>query len=41
VVTWHFVEDALGWVAVLLAAAVMHIWSIHFLDPILLVLITP
>jgi len=40
VVTWHFVEDVLGWVAVLIAAIAMRIWNIHILDPILSVLIT-
>jgi cobalt-zinc-cadmium efflux system protein len=40
VVTWHFVEDVLGWVAVLIAAIAMSIWNIHILDPILSVLIT-
>jgi len=40
VVTWHFVEDVLGWIAVLIAAIVMRIWSIHLIDPILSILIT-
>lgn len=40
VVTWHFVEDVLGWVAVLIAAIAMRIWSIHIIDPVLSILIT-
>jgi len=40
VVTWHFVEDVLGWIAVLIAAIVMRASSIHIIDPILSVLIT-
>lgn len=40
VVTWHFVEDVLGWVAVLIAAIVMRVWDVQVIDPILSVLIT-
>lgn len=40
VVTWHFVEDVLGWIAVLIAAITMRIWDIHVIDPILSILIT-
>ena len=40
VVTWHFVEDVLGWIAVLIAAIAMWIWNIHLIDPILSILIT-
>ncbi|MBE0635565.1 cation transporter [Candidatus Bipolaricaulota bacterium] len=40
VVTWHFVEDVLGWIVVLIAAIVMRIWNIHVIDPILSILIT-
>ncbi len=40
VVTWHFVEDVLGWIAVLVAAIAMRIWNIHLIDPILSILIT-
>ena len=40
VVTWHFVEDVLGWIAVLIAAIAMQIWNIHLIDPILSILIT-
>lgn len=40
VVTWHFVEDVLGWIAVLIAAIVMHVSNISIIDPILSILIT-
>ena len=40
VVTWHFVEDVLGWIAVLIAAIVMRVSKIHIIDPILSILIT-
>ncbi len=40
IVTWHFLEDVLGWAAVLAASAVMWIWSVPWLDPLLSILIT-
>ncbi len=40
VVTWHFIEDVLGWIAVLVAAIVMRIWNLQVIDPILSILIT-
>ncbi|MFC2082655.1 cation diffusion facilitator family transporter [Candidatus Bipolaricaulota bacterium] len=40
VVTWHFVEDVLGWIAVLIAAIVMRVSDIQIIDPILSILIT-
>lgn len=39
-VTWHFVEDVLGWVAVLIASIVMWFRDIPILDPILSIGIT-
>jgi cobalt-zinc-cadmium efflux system protein len=40
VVTWHFVEDVLGWVSVLVAGIVMSFTDIRILDPVLSILIT-
>ena len=40
VVTWHFIEDILGWVAVLIAAWVMRVSNLSIIDPILSILIT-
>lgn len=35
VVSWHLLEDALGWIAVLIGAGVMMIWDIPIVDPLL------
>lgn len=35
VVSWHLLEDTLGWVAVLIGAGVMAIWDVPIIDPIL------
>jgi cobalt-zinc-cadmium efflux system protein len=35
VVSWHLLEDTLGWGAVLLGAGVMAIWDVPIIDPIL------
>lgn len=35
VVSWHLLEDTLGWVAVLIGAAIMAVWDIPIIDPIL------
>ncbi len=40
VVTWHFVEDVLGWLAVLVAGIVMSFTDVRILDPVLSILIT-
>jgi len=40
VVTWHFVEDVLGWLAVLVAGIVMSLTDVRILDPVLSILIT-
>ncbi len=40
VVTWHFVEDVLGWLSVLVAGIVMSFTDIRILDPVLSILIT-
>ncbi len=34
-VSWHLIEDALGWVAVLIGAGIMMIWDVPIVDPIL------
>ena len=39
-ITWHLVEDVLGWAAVLVAALVMRFYDLPILDPILSILIT-
>jgi cobalt-zinc-cadmium efflux system protein len=35
VVSWHLLEDTLGWVAVLIGAAVMTVWDLPIIDPLL------
>lgn len=40
VVSWHLLEDVLGWVAVLVVAIVLSFRDIHYLDPALSLLIT-
>lgn len=35
VVSWHLLEDTLGWAAVLIGAGMMVIWDIPIIDPIL------
>jgi cobalt-zinc-cadmium efflux system protein len=39
-VTWHLIEDVLGWLAVLIVSVVLLFKEIHTLDPILAILIT-
>lgn len=40
VVSWHLIEDVLGWVAVLIVAIVLHFYNSPYLDPALSLLIT-
>lgn len=40
VVSWHLMEDVLGWVAVLIVALILYFKDIHYLDPALSLLIT-
>ena len=40
VVSWHLLEDVLGWVAVLIVSIVLMISDIHYLDPALSLVIT-
>lgn len=35
VVSWHLLEDTLGWAAVLIGAAFMSVWDLPIIDPIL------
>jgi cobalt-zinc-cadmium efflux system protein len=40
VVSWHLLEDVLGWAAVLIVAIVLKFKDIHYLDPALSLVIT-
>ena len=39
-VSWHLLEDTLGWVALLLGSIAMMIWDVPILDPLLSILIS-
>lgn len=39
-VSWHLLEDVLGWVTVLIVSIIMMIWDAYILDPLLSLLIT-
>jgi cobalt-zinc-cadmium efflux system protein len=39
-VNWHLIEDTLGWVGVLIGAAVIAIWNLPIVDPILSIAIS-
>ena len=40
VVSWHLIEDVLGWIAVLIVAIILHFYETPYLDPALSLLIT-
>jgi cobalt-zinc-cadmium efflux system protein len=40
VVTWHLVEDVLGWFAVLIVSVILVFYNLPILDPVLSILIT-
>lgn len=40
VVSWHLLEDTLGWAAVLAGSAVMMVWNLPIIDPILALVIS-
>jgi len=40
VITWHLLEDILGWVAVFVTSLVMLAFDVHILDPLLSIAIT-
>lgn len=35
IVSWHLIEDTLGWIAVLIGAILMLIWDVPIIDPIM------
>lgn len=35
VLTWHLLEDVLGWVVVLIGSIIIRFWDIHIIDPIM------
>lgn len=40
VISWHLVEDVLGWIAILVASIILKFWDTPYLDPCLSLLIT-
>lgn len=40
VISWHLLEDVLGWTGILVVAITLQFWDNHYLDPILALLIT-
>jgi len=40
VITWHLLEDVLGWIAVFVTSLVMMFFDLHILDPLLSIAIT-
>lgn len=40
VLSWHLIEDVLGWAAVLVTSIVIYFWQLYILDPILSLCIT-
>ena len=40
VVSWHLLEDTLGWAAVLIGAGIMSIWDVPIIDPLLSICIS-
>jgi len=40
IVSWHLIEDVLGWFAVLIGAGIMMIWEVPIVDPILSIVIS-
>jgi cobalt-zinc-cadmium efflux system protein len=40
VISWHMLEDAMGWVAVLIISVIMMFWNIPILDPLLSIFFT-
>ena len=40
VITWHLLEDVLGWASILVVSVILLFWDNHYLDPALSILIT-
>src|SRR5699024_10817823 len=40
VISWHLLEDVLGWSSILVVSIVLLFWDNHYLDPALSILIT-
>jgi len=40
VLSWHLLEDVLGWIAILVGGVIMYFWGFYLIDPILTVALT-
>lgn len=40
VLSWHLLEDVLGWVGILVGAAIIFVWKIYIIDPLLTIGLT-
>jgi len=40
VLSWHLLEDVIGWVAILVGGVIIYFWNIYILDPILTIGLT-
>jgi len=40
VLSWHLLEDVLGWIAILVGGLIIYFWKIYILDPILTICLT-
>lgn len=40
VLSWHLLEDVLGWIVILIGGTVMKFWDNHIIDPIITILFT-
>ncbi len=40
VLSWHLLEDVLGWVGILVGGVIIYFWKIYLLDPILTIALT-
>jgi cobalt-zinc-cadmium efflux system protein len=40
VLSWHLIEDVLGWAAILIGAVFIHFWRVAWLDPVLAIAIS-
>jgi cobalt-zinc-cadmium efflux system protein len=40
VLSWHLLEDVLGWVGILVGGAIIYFWKVYLLDPIMTIALT-
>lgn len=40
VLTWHFIEDILGWAVILVGGIIIHFWNNYFIDPLMTIAYT-